>query len=51
VQGSARQVGIFESKIVGLSESTDRQKIVLQLLVVFVLASGAANINQHSDVV
>jgi hypothetical protein len=43
--------GIFETKIIGLSEKRDRQKIVLELLAVFVLASGAANINQYSDVV
>jgi hypothetical protein len=42
---------IVETKSIGLSEKTDRQKIVLELQVVFVLASEAANINQHSDVV
>jgi hypothetical protein len=39
--------GIFETKIISLSGKTDRQKIMLELLAVFVLASGAANINQH----
>jgi hypothetical protein len=43
--------GIFETKIIGLSEKTDRQKIVMELLDVFVLASGAANINQNFDAV
>jgi hypothetical protein len=51
VQDSAAQRGIIETKIIGLSESADRQKIVLELLVVFVLVSGAANINQHCDTV
>jgi hypothetical protein len=38
---------ILETKFIGLSENTHRKKIVLELLVVFELASGAGNIHQH----
>jgi hypothetical protein len=41
---------IFKTKVIGLSDSTDQQKTVLELLAVFVLASVAANIGQHIDV-
>jgi hypothetical protein len=41
----------FETKIIGLSEKKDRPKIVLEIRALLVLASGAAHINQYSDVV
>jgi hypothetical protein len=47
VKNIAAEGCIFETKIIGLSDKTDKPKIVLELLAVFVLASGAANINQH----
>ena len=42
--------GNFKAKITGLSEKTDRHKIVLQLLAVFVLAYRAAHKYRHPDV-
>jgi hypothetical protein len=51
VKDIAAERGIFENKIIGLSEKKDRQIIALELLVVFVLASGAININEKFDVV
>jgi len=46
----SRDGGNFKSKITGLSEKTDRQKIVLHLLAVLLVAYRAAHRNQHSDV-
>ena len=47
----AVEKGHFKTKIPGLSVKTDRQKIVLQLLAVFVLTTRAAHKNQNTHMV
>jgi hypothetical protein len=52
VQDVAAERGQFKKTMfTGLSEKTERQKILLQLLALFVLAHRATHKNQHSDVV
>ena len=51
VQAIAAERGYFQNKIPDLSEMADKQKILLQLLGVFVLATRAAHKNQDCDIV
>jgi hypothetical protein len=50
VQDIAAERGHFRNQDYWSVRKDGQTKIVLELRAVFVLASGAANINQHSDV-